>query len=463
MTKFQWVPYPKYKDSGVEWLGEIPEHWEVKRLRFVAEINPSKIEVAQLDRRMEVSFLPMESIGEDGALQLDRARPIGEVESGYTYFCEGDVAIAKITPCFENGKGAIMHGLLGGIGFGTTELIVFRPKKEKTTSEYLNRVLQSSPFRKLGESEMYGAGGQKRIPDVFVRNFSIAFPPLKEQISIASFLYQETSRIDTLISEKERLISLLQEYRQALISHAVTKGLDPNVKMKDSGVEWLGEIPEGWEVKRLKNLAEKIGSGKTPLGGSEIYVSDGVLFLRSQNIYDNGLRLDDAVFISPEVDNSMENTRIHSGDILMNITGASIGRTCLVPKNFMPANVNQHVCIIRLLKSAQQAFVALVMKSHLIKSQIDLAQTGAAREGLNFDQVGNLVLAIPHEIVECKAIASFLDQETSRIDTLISEARKFIDLLKEYRSSLITAAVTGKIDVREVFHSGSKIREFAHE
>ncbi|TAE78227.1 MAG: hypothetical protein EAZ84_01525, partial [Verrucomicrobia bacterium] len=139
--------YPKYKDSGVEWLGEVPEHWgvkrlrfvaqlnpsksEVKRLRFVAQLNPSKSEASNLPRDTKASFLPMEAIGDDGSLNLERERELSEVETGYTYFRDGDVAVAKITPCFENGKGALMSGLLNGIGFGTTELIVARPLPEE--------------------------------------------------------------------------------------------------------------------------------------------------------------------------------------------------------------------------------------------------------------------------------------------------------------------------------------------
>jgi len=120
--------YPAYKDSGVEWLGEVPGHWEVKRLRFVAELNPSKSEAASIDRDTLVSFLPMDAIGEDGSLRLDLEKPIGELESGYTYFRNGDVTLAKITPCYENGKGALMQGLVNSLGFGSTELIVARPK-----------------------------------------------------------------------------------------------------------------------------------------------------------------------------------------------------------------------------------------------------------------------------------------------------------------------------------------------
>ena len=144
--------YPKYKDSGVEWLGEVPEHWSVRRLRFVAELNPSKSEVGSLDRKTAVSFLPMEAIGDDGTLNLDREKMVGEVESGYTYFRDGDVTVAKITPCYENGKGALMRGLVNGIGFGTTELIVARPKPGKIIGTYLHYLFISPDFRGLGES-----------------------------------------------------------------------------------------------------------------------------------------------------------------------------------------------------------------------------------------------------------------------------------------------------------------------
>lgn len=240
--------YPSYRDSGVEWLGEVPGHWQVTRLRHVVALNPSKSEVASLGRDTEVSFLPMEAIGDDGSLTLDRIRPISEVESGYTYFREGDVTIAKITPCFENGKGAVMRGLHNDHGFGTTELIVARPVSGKVSSDYLHLLFTSRTFRQLGEAAMYGAGGQKRIPDDFVRDFVTALPPPSEQVAIATFLDRETAKIDALVAEQENLIGLLKEKRQAVISHAVTKGLDPSVPMKDSGVEWLGEVPAHWGV-----------------------------------------------------------------------------------------------------------------------------------------------------------------------------------------------------------------------
>lgn len=219
-------PNVPMKDSGIEWLGEVPAHWDVKRLRFVADLNPSKSEIAEVSRDTEVSFLPMEAIGDDGSLKLDKTRSVGEVESGYTYFREGDVTIAKITPCFENGKGAVMRGLVSGVGFGTTELIVARPRERRGTSEYLHWLFVSTPFRKLGEGAMYGAGGQKRTPDDFVRDFAVAFPDVNEQRIIAAFLDRETAKLDVLTTEARRAVELLKERRSALISAAVTGKID---------------------------------------------------------------------------------------------------------------------------------------------------------------------------------------------------------------------------------------------
>jgi type I restriction enzyme, S subunit len=213
--------YPKYKPSGVEWLGEVPEHWEVKRSRFVFSMNPSKQEIALLPEDTEVSFLPMEAVGENGSLDLERTRPIIEVGSGYTYFAENDVTFAKITPCFENGKGAIMRNLVGKCGFGTTELTVLRPS-EYANSHFMYYLTISGEFRKNGEAWMYGAGGQKRVPDEFVKEFRFCWPQLSEQQSIASFLDRETAKLDSLITKVKSAIEKLKEYRTALISAAVT-------------------------------------------------------------------------------------------------------------------------------------------------------------------------------------------------------------------------------------------------
>jgi len=441
--------YKAYKPSGIEWLGDVPCEWRLERLRFCIKTNPSKSEINDFNSNALVSFVPMEAVGEYGGLQLNQRKPLDEVANGYTYFRNGDVLVAKITPCFENGKGAIAAGLEKGVGFGTTELHVLRPDL-KIDRRFLLYVTISHAFRLIGTSYMYGAGGQKRIPENFIKDFWHPLPSIDIQRVIAAFLDRETARIDALIEKKQRQIELLQEKRAALISHAVTKGLDPNVKMKDSGIEWLGEIPEHWRVCKVKYLATKIGSGKTPKGGAEVYIDSGIMLLRSQNVHFDGLRLDEVVFIDSDVDSEMASTRVKHGDVLLNITGASLGRCSLVNEEIGAANVNQHVCIIRARHDiVYSKYLYSSICSNLVQSQIYANENGTSREGLNFQQVGDLLVILPPNLDEQKNIASFINTQTQRIDLIIANVLQSIATLNEYRTALISAAVTGKIDVRE--------------
>lgn len=262
--------YPKYKDSGVQWLGEVPEHWEVKRSRFTMRVNPPAPLLRNLEGDQEVSFVPMDAVNEYGGIRLDQTRLKNEVGGGYTEFQDGDVVIAKITPCFENGKGSIATGLVNSAAYGTTELHVLRASLA-LDYRFLFYLTITDGYRKLGESEMYGAGGQKRVPPEFCKDFLTPLPPIYEQTAIADFLDRETGRIDTLVAKKRRLIALLGEKRTALISRTVTRGLpaeaarefglEPHTRFKDSGIEWLGEVPEGWEVVKFSREV-KIAEGQ---------------------------------------------------------------------------------------------------------------------------------------------------------------------------------------------------------
>lgn len=223
-------------------------------------------------------------------------------------------------------------------------------------------------------------------------------------------------------------------------SEAVPRRWKPYPEYKDSGVEWLGEIPKSWKSGKIKNFSKKVGSEKTPRGGSEIYTDDGILFIRSQNVYDSGLRLDDVVCIPAFIDDEMQHTRVQPNDVLLNITGASIGRSCVVPSHFYAANVNQHVCLIRPSK-IHSNYLAYAVKSWLGKCQIDEAQTGAAREGLNFEQISNFRITVP-PLPEQEKIAAFLDYECGRMDLLIEKQERLIELLKEKRQAVISHAVT---------------------
>jgi type I restriction enzyme S subunit len=218
-------PNAKMKDSGIEWMGKVPEHWQVKRLRFTAKVNPVKSEVAHLLPDTEVSFVPMEAVNEYGGLNLYQTNRIEDVYQGYTYFRDGDVVIAKITPCFENGKGSIATGLANGVGFGTTELHVVRPLLE-IDRQFFFYLSISIAFRQSGEAEMYGAGGQKRVPDSFIRDYRCPLPPMEEQQHIVAFLDSQTDKLDAMVEKINVSIDMLREHRTALISAVVTGKID---------------------------------------------------------------------------------------------------------------------------------------------------------------------------------------------------------------------------------------------
>ena len=443
--------YPKYKASGVEWLGEVPDHWEIKRLRFVAELNPSKSEVGSLDRETAVSFLPMEAIGDDGTLSLDTEKAICEVESGYTYFRDGDITIAKITPCYENGKGALMQGLANGIGFGTTELIVARPKPKEITGTYLYYLSISPDFRKLGESHMYGAGGQKRVPDAFVRNFTTAFPPIAEQTQVVAFLDQETAKIDGLVAEQQRLIELLKEKRQAVISHAITKGLNPDAPLKPSGIEWPCEVPADWDVKRMKYLvADGDGIQMGPFGGMLLdldFEETGFKVYGQENTISGDFSLGRR-WISKERYAALSNYHVDVGDLLLTRKG-SLGNARLIQALPQPGIVDSDTIRVRVNRSLiMQSFLAILLhEAQYVAEQITLSKRGAILPGLNSETIADISIILP-PLDQQQKLMEFLGEHIAKLDTLIAEAQHAIDLLQERRTAIISAATTGQIDVR---------------
>jgi len=440
--------YPSYKDSGVEWLGEVPEHWEVKRLRFVAELNPSKSEISHLARDAAVSFLPMEAIGDDGTLNLDREKTISEVENGYTYFRDGDVTVAKITPCYENGKGALMKDLINGIGFGTTELIVARPRLEETIGTYLHYLFISPDFRGIGESHMYGAGGQKRVPDAFVRNFATAFPPVTEQNQIATFLDRETAKIDELVAEQQRLMELLKEKRQAVISHAVTKGLNLDAPMKPSGIEWLGDVPTHWNITRLGWICSEINDINHVM---PVAVEHGVPFLSAKDLLDDGtLNFTNDIKMISEEDFANLSKKIcpRRGDIIYSRIGACLGKARLVEtdERFL---VSYSCCVVRVIDTiGSRRFIQHLLDGEMILTEARMRTQGIGVPDLGLGEIGRFPVPLP-PMREQEQIADFLDDHAGRFDTLTAEAQRAIDLLQERRTALISAAVTGQIDVRQ--------------
>ena len=282
-----------------------------------------------------------------------------------------------------------------------------------------------------------------------VGNCLFPLPPLPEQRAIVRYLDHVDERIRRYASAKEKLIALLEEERQAVIHRAVTRGLDPNVRLKPSGVEWLGDVPAHWEVRRLGYLATKFGSGITPRGGATVYQESGVPFLRSQNIHFDGLRIRNVARISPNLHGELSGSHVKPGDVLLNITGASIGRACSVPDNFVEGNVNQHVCIIRPKRNhLHPNLLAAYLSTPMMQREIQIEQSGASREGLTLQSIRSFKVLVP-PLPEQTAIVCYLDKATANIDAAISRARRQIELLREYRTRLIADVVTGKLDVRD--------------
>lgn len=213
---------------------------------------------------------------------------------------------------------------------------------------------------------------------------------------------------------------------------------------KDSGIEWLGLVPSNWDVIRVKDKIVKIGSGVTPRGGSEVYVDEGIPLLRSQNVYDDGLRIDDVSFIDEETNNKMKNSQIKPNDILVNITGASIGRTCVVPSTLPKGNINQHIIYMR-LKEKYVNYVGAYFKTNAIKEYINLIQAGTSKEALNMGQTLNIPLLFP-PLAEQTAIAQYLDTKTQAIDKKVNLLEKKIGYYKELRKSIINETVTKGLD-----------------
>ena len=440
MTK-KWQPYPTYKDSGVEWLGAIPEHWEVMPIKFALDIpiTDGPHETPELYDE-GIPFISAESIKND-RIDFDKKRGFISLEEHKRFSRKykpkyGDVYMVK--------SGATT----GNVARVETEeefniwspLAVLRPNKDVTTTNFLFYAMKSKPFFYSVELS-WSFGTQQNIGMGVISNIRIVLPPLPEQQKIAEFLDQETSKIDKLITKKERLIKLLKEKRTALISHAVTKGLNPDVPMKDSGVEWLGEIPEHWKVKKCKQLSLiKRGASPRPIDDPSFFDDDGAYsWVRISDVTASNKYLETSEQKLSELGKS-KSIALEPGELFVSIC-ATVGK---------PIITNIKCCIhdgfvyFPFLRENREYLFYIFSGGELYK--------GMGKQGtqlnLNTDIIGDIKLPIP-PLPEQQKIAQFLDRETSKIDNLITKTRTSIDHLKEYRTALISAAVTGKIDVRE--------------
>lgn len=446
--------YDDYKDSGVEWLGEVPAHWDVVPLRRAIKEIESGTSVNAIDTPAsdgELGVLKTSCVYRGTFDPLENKAILPEEHPRVSCpIIAGSLIVSRMnTPDLVGAAGLVAK---------QSEYLylpdrLWQVRFSDADASFVHRWTQSPLYRAQVQMVCAGASSsmQNLSQDDF-RSFLLPLPPLSEQTTIASFLDSETAKIDDLVAEQQNLIALLKEKRQALISHAVTKGLNPNVAMKDSGVEWLGEVPAHWDVMPLSRLTAEKCDG--PFGSgikSEHYTESGALVVRLQNIRADGFFQGEPVYL--DLDYFQDELRRHAvlpGDLLLAGLGDDnnlVGRASVAPAGLGPALVKADCFRFRIdRKRVTPEFAAFQLNC---SANVDAGRlaTGSTRSRIPLTIMATRITAIP-PLSEQNAIVAFLDGQRRTVDVLSSEAESTITLLQERRTALISAAVTGKIDVR---------------
>jgi type I restriction enzyme S subunit len=433
--------YPAYKDSTISWLGRVPSHWNVFRLKHVCEVFPSNVDKHARDDEPPVRLCNYTDVYYNERITADipfmHATASEEQIARFT-LRGGDTIITKDSETADDiAVAAYVPDDLPGVVCGY-HLSMVRPRGS-TCGAFVKRLFDSI-YAKARFA--VAANGLTRVGlgQYAVDNIDLPFPPLGEQLAIAAFLDRETAKIDALVEEQKRLIELLKEKRQAVISQAVTKGLDPNVPMKDSGVAWLGEVPAHWEVKAIKWLSPVLrGASPRPIDDPKYFDDDGqYAWVRIADASASDGVLQETTQRLSALGSSLS-VKLEPGSLFVSIAG-TVGKPCI-------AGIK---CCIH------DGFVYFPRLSIDPMFLFRLFESGACYAGLgkmgtqlnlNTDTIGSIRVGLPPPS-ELSAILAFIDSETKRFDQLITEADAAMLLLIERRAALISAAVTGKIDVR---------------
>lgn len=433
------------KDSGIEWIGEIPKEWEIIKLKYVSYLNP-KIDIKNIKEDTEVTFTPMDKI--KNGYFINNKSIWKNNNSSYTNYSENDIVMAKVTPCFENGNIAIMNRLYNNIGFGSSELFVFR-NKNNIKNKYLFYFLRNEMFKKLGKISMTGAGGLKRISSEFILNFKLFLPPLEEQEKIANYLDKKVDDIDLIIEKTKATIEDYKKYKQSIITETVTKGLNPNVEMKDSEIEWIGQIPKQWTLKKFKNILIERNEKNIPIKTSERL----------------SLSIDKGVTLYSEKTTNLDRFKedvsqykiAHINDLVLNSMNMIVGAVG-VSKYFGCVSPVYYTYYDKIKNSPTPKFCNYLFSSKTIKKVLFSLGRGimaidrgddkinTCRLKVSRDDLRSLIFPIP-SLEEQQQIVDYLDKKVSEIDNLISKKESLISEMEEYKKSLIYECVTGKKEV----------------
>ena len=419
--------YPEYKDSGIEWIGDVPIHWQSASL--------SKIFSIKAGGDVKNEFFSEEKTAEHPYPIYTNANDEKSIY-GYTSKCNYPPNTITVS-----GRGDVGFAVYRDHAYDAIiRLLVLSPTGEshgKFFAYFINKVID---FRV--ESSAIGQLSTQQIAP-----YQVTFPSFDEQQNIANFLDHETAKIDTLIEKQQQLIKLLKEKRQAVISHAVTKGLNPNAPMKDSGVEWLGEVPEHWNIAPLKYLVNEKAAG--PYGASltkAMYTTSGVKVYGQQQVISNNFTIGD-YYISEDKYKEMTRYTVFSNDVLISVMG-TVGKVSVVPEEAELGIINPRLVRYKFdSEKISPHFVQSLIMSQSYQSRLSESSQGSTMEGLNMGILGDLPLVFP-SVDEQEKVLLLIKKETLKYSTVIAKAEEFVALSIERRTALISAAVTGKIDVR---------------
>ena len=446
------------KPSGIDWIKDIPSSWEINKVKYLAT-EPGTL-------FLDGDWIESDVIEESGIRYLTT----GNVGAGF-YKEQGSGYISEKTfselHCLNVYPGDLMISRLNEpIGRAciipdtesryvvAVDNVILRPNTNYN-KKFIMYGMNADGYAEHANMIARGAT-MSRISRSQLGQFWLAFPNIEEQQAIADFLDKECAQIDSVAADLEKQIALLQQYKKSLITETVTKGLDKSVPMKDSGVEWIGEIPVGWELSRIKYLTDNhhpypIGDGDHGMIKADDYLTEGIPYIRVLNLtWGSGLNLENLVFISKEMNSLIKNSELKPNDILIAKTGATIGKTAIVPDSLPVSNTTSHVGKITLANVHDAKYFYYVMTSSIVQKQIqDISAMQSTRPELGIEGLKNLILTVPPFDIQ-QHIARFLDDHCAKIDRVLHEKGKQLSVIKQHKKSLIYEYVTGKKRVKEV-------------
>jgi type I restriction enzyme S subunit len=439
--------YENYNESGVEWIPQIPSNWSIIKLKFVAEISFSSVDRHEYESERAVSICHYPNAYKNERINSSTLLSVGTcTESEFEKFQlrEGQVIITKDSESANDIGIPTYVEETAENGVCGYHLAILTSNEHRLIGEFLFRYLQTKSVGSFFETNSNGVT-RFGLGKPIIENLPVIIPSIEEQTRITKFLSQKATLIDNLITKKEQLIEKLKEQRQAIINETVTKGLNPNVQMKDSGVAWLGDIPEHWKVAKMKFLTRKIVDGAhfTPT-----YVESGVPFLRVTDIQQKEIDLSKVKFIplSEHIELS-KRCKPERGDILLSKNG-TIGITKVVDWDW-EFSLFVSLCLIKLNKKLESSYFSYFFSSSIVDEQVKIGSKTTSVTNLHLDKIKELLIAFPTSNFEQIEISNYLVKKMEEIDHLIFEIETSIKRLNSYRQSLISEAVTGKIDVRD--------------